>query len=549
MVKKVLLGGVFALALISSVSFAYTDIEGHWAEKEITNLSLNGIISGYSDNSFKPSQNMTRAELVTVINRLLGNSVQNTKYVPDINAKDWFYAEIRKGIQSGIVQGDAEGYVRPNDFVTREEAIVMLQRALVPIEPVVLNKDFKDTDEISKWAKKAIVTFVKENYIKGYEDDTLRPQNYITRAEVVKMIQNIVDVYANFGSFSGEVHGNVLVLGKNVTLKNITIDGDLIIAEGAKDTITFENIIIEGNLITRVELAIPEKNFKLKGNLFDISQKEPEMISSYINDDYGISFSIPEKAKVIYIEDESQKVNYNTKNLMTIRIKQDDSLYFTGFSSALFKERKRFDISYTEMNRGKVGIYNYAVYGSEKEASYFVYLKRDNVEYSIYFYNIENVNVIDSLVNSIKLYNGTKITPHSQKVYKNPSLYLKFSYLDYVTIDDSYNTGVVNEEESFFKMFIQVTNIVDMSDYTLEDLKEILVSLEDSDGEIIGTEVKKVYTYDAIEYTVKSGEKLTKSLYIVISTKLYHFIFMGEEEKMNPVGLEIYDNIINSIEF
>ena len=460
MVKKVLLGGVFALALISSVSFAYTDIEGHWAEKEITNLSLNGIISGYSDNSFKPSQNMTRAELVTVINRLLGNSVQNTKYVPDINAKDWFYAEIRKGIQSGIVQGDAEGYVRPNDFVTREEAIVMLQRALVPIEPVVLNKDFKDTDEISKWAKKAIVTFVKENYIKGYEDDTLRPQNYITRAEVVKMIQNIVDVYANFGSFSGEVHGNVLVLGKNVTLKNITIDGDLIIAEGAKDTITFENIIIEGNLITRVELAIPEKNFKLKGNLFDISQKEPEMISSYINDDYGISFSIPEKAKVIYIEDESQKVNYNTKNLMTIRIKQDDSLYFTGFSSALFKERKRFDISYTEMNRGKVGIYNYAVYGSEKEASYFVYLKRDNVEYSIYFYNIENVNVIDSLVNSIKLYNGTKITPHSQKVYKNPSLYLKFSYLDYVTIDDSYNTGVVNEEESFFKMFIQVTNII-----------------------------------------------------------------------------------------
>lgn len=549
MVKKVLLGGVFALALISSVSFAYTDIEGHWAEKEITNLSLNGIISGYSDNSFKPSQNMTRAELVTVINRLLGNSVQNTKYVPDINAKDWFYAEIRKGIQSGIVQGDAEGYVRPNDFVTREEAIVMLQRALVPIEPVVLNKDFKDTDEISKWAKKAIVTFVKENYIKGYEDDTLRPQNYITRAEVVKMIQNIVDVYATFGSFSGEVHGNVLVLGKNVTLKNITIDGDLIIAEGAKDTITFENIIIEGNLITRVELAIPEKNFKLKGNLFAISQKEPETISSYINDDYGISFSIPEKAKVIYIEDESQKVNYNTKNLMTIRIKQDDSLYFTGFSSALFKERKRFDISYTEMDRGKVGIYNYAVYGSEKEASYFVYLKRDNVEYSIYFYNIENVNVIDSLVNSIKLYNGTKITPHSQKVYKNPSLYLKFSYLDYVTIDDSYNTGVVNEEESFFKMFIQVTNIVDMSDYTLEDLKEILVSLEDSDGEIIGTEVKKVYTYDAIEYTVKSGEKLTKSLYIVISTKLYHFIFTGEEEKMNPVGLEIYDNIINSIEF
>ena len=549
MVKKSLFVGVFALMLVSGSVNAYTDIDGHWAQKEITNLSLNGIVSGYDDNSFKPDKNMTRAELTTVINRLLGNSIENTKYVPDINAKDWFYSEIRKGIESGVIKGDANGYVRPNDLVTREEAIVMIQRAIVPITSNAIMNNYSDFNEISEWSKRAITTFISENYIKGYEDNTIKPKNYITRAEVVKIIENIVDIYATFGEFSGEVHGNILVLGKNVTLKNISIDGDLIVAEGAYNTLKLENIIIEGNLVLRTDVNLPDKNFVLKGKTYNLKPIENQNVSRYINDDYGISFSTPEKATVIFIQDEKQKINYKTKNLMTIRINKKEELYFTSFDSALTNERERFDVIYDEMNRGKIGIYKYAVYGSEKEDSYFVYLKRDDVEYSIYFYNIENINVIDSLVNSIKLYEGAKITPHYEKNYKNSDLYLKFSYLDYVTVDDSYNTKIVNEEEAFFKMFIQVTNIIDMSEYSIEELEEILVSLEDSDAKIIESEIKKVYTYDAIEYTVKNEEKLTKSLYVVISTKLYHFIFVGEEDKMNSVGIEIYNDIINSIEF
>ena len=549
MVKKSLIVGIFVLMALSTKAFAYTDTAGHWAEKEITNLSLNGIISGYSDNSFKPNKNMTRAELVTIINRLLGNQVQNTKYVPDINAKDWFYTEIRKGIESGVIQGNVEGYVRPNDLVTREEAIIMLQRALIPVDTTGVTDEFADSSDISEWSKQAVNTFWKQNYIKGYEDNTIRPKNYITRAEVVKIIENMIDVYATFGEFSGEVHGNVLVIGRNVTLKNITIDGNLIVVEGAGNTLILENIIIEGNLITRTEVEMPSRNFVLKGEQINLKPTVEQDISRYINDEYGISFSIPEKAKVVYIESEEQRVNYNTKNLMTIRIRKDDSLYFTSFNSALFEERKRFDVAYSEVVRGKIDRFHYAVYGSEKDDSYFVYLKRDNVEYSIYFYNIENINVIDSLVNSIKLYDGTKISPHEEKVYKNKDLYLKFSHIDYVTVDDSYNTGIVNDEEGFFKMFIQVNNIIDMSDYTIEQLEEILVSLEDSSAQILDSQIKKVYAYDAIEYTVKDGEKITKSLYVVISTKLYRFIFVGDEQKMNAVGVEFYNDIINSMEF
>lgn len=549
MVKKFLIIAVFMCILFCSTAFAYIDTEGHWAEKEINTLSLNNIIDGYSDGTFKPNKEMTRAELVTLLNRLLNNQVQNTKYVPDINAKNWFYAEIRKGIESGIIQGDSDGYVRPYDMVTREEAILMIQRALVPVVSNTVVKDYEDSSEVSTWSKDAVNTFLSSGYISGYKDNTIKPKNNITRAEVVKVISNIIDVYATFGEYTGNVHGNVIVLGKNVSLKNVTIDGDLIVAEGAQGTLKLENIIIEGNLILRDNVEIPTKNFKVKGKTIDLKSETVQETSKYINDEYGISFSIPEKAVVEYISEDNKRINYNRKNLMTIRINQNDDLYFTSFETALFKEKNRFDMPYEELEIGKIGRHNYAVCGSKRDESYFFYLKRDNVEYSIYFFNIESINVIDSLVNSISLYDGTLINAHEIKEYNNPSLYLKFPYLDYVTVDDSYNTGNVNDEEGFFKMFIQVTNIIDMSDYTIDQLKDILVSLEDTDGEIINTEVKKVYTYDAIEYTVKTEDRTIKSLYVVISTKLYHFIFVGDEEQMEQVGVDIYNDIINSIEF
>ena len=88
--KKLLVLLILLLIIFNvNISFAYTDTQNHWAEKQINNFSVNGIISGYLDNTFRPNNNMTRAELVSVINRLLSNKVQSTKYVPDINSKDW----------------------------------------------------------------------------------------------------------------------------------------------------------------------------------------------------------------------------------------------------------------------------------------------------------------------------------------------------------------------------------------------------------------------------------------------------------------------------
>ena len=547
--KKLLVSVIFLLIIFNvNMAFAYTDTAGHWAEKNINNLSVNGIINGYLDNTFRPNENMTRAELVAVINRILANQVQSTKYFADINSKAWYYADVRKAVQSGILEGDKAGNIRPNSLITREEAICMLQRALVPVNSEQIVPNFSDYSDVSKWAQASINTFIEKKYINGYSDNTIRPKGNITRAEVVTIISNIVDHYVSYGELRGNIYGNVLVRGGKVKLNYVTIHGNLIVTEGASD-ISFKDVIIDGDLIYRREVEIPKTNFKVNGKTYDIIPVAVNDETKYENSIYGISFSIPKGATVIPIESETQKVNYKTKNLMTIRIRQSEDLYFTSFTSGVFKERYRYSLPYEEISVGTIGFYKYAIYGYEKDNSYFLYIKRDNVEYVIYFYNIANINVIENVIDSIKLYEGTGITNHSINTYRNPDLFLKFNYVDYVAVDDSYNTGVVNENSSYYKLFIQVTNIIDLSNYSLDQLQVILESLEDTGSEILESKVKKVYTYDAIEYTVKNGEKVSKSLYVVISTKLYHFIFTSDESRMESAGEEIYNDIISNIEF
>ncbi len=549
MQKKLILVLVTALiALNVNIVFAYTDTAEHWAEQDISRLSLNGIISGYQDGTFRPNANITRAELVTIINRMLGNTVENTRYVPDISVSNWFYKEIRKGIQSGFIKGNAEGFVRPSDFITREEAVTMLQRAFVPINEEIIVTNYSDYSDVSSWAKESFSTFVTYKYISGYNDATIRPKANITRAELVKIINRMIGTFASFGKLNGEIHSNVLVNGDKVVLDNVTIDGDLIICEGATN-LKMENVLVEGNYILRREVDEPTGNFKVLGSKYVIDTEPEEDNSVYTNDDYGISFSIPAGAQVVYIESSSQKVDFKKKNLMTVRIAEGEELYFKSFAQGIVEEKNRYALPYQELKQGYIDFYKYAVYGSEKDNSYFVYIKRDNIEYAIYFYNIENTNVIDALIESIKLFDGSKMTIHNRKTYYNPKLFLKFSYIDYVSVDDSYNTGVINEDDARYKLFIQVTNIVDMSNYTIDQLKTILVGLEDVSAEIVESNIIKVYTYDAIEYTVKYEGKLTKSLYIVISNKLYHFVFTADEDKMLGAGNEIYKDILNNIEF
>ncbi|MBR4110844.1 MAG: S-layer homology domain-containing protein [Clostridia bacterium] len=547
--KKVYILMLIIFLMISSVSLAYTDTAGHWAEKNIESLSRINIIKGYSDNTFRPDDYITRAELITIVNRLLKNSEQSYKYIPDVLSTDWYSEEVRKGIYSGIVRGNSEGMIRPNDYITREEAVLILGRAFVENMPVYNTFSYEDINEISDWAHPEYYTFIKLGYISGYNDNTVRPKANITRAEIVKIINNIFSEIVFLGEYTEEVHGNLLVSGDEIRLNNVIVNGDLVVTEGTNGKLELNNVAITGNLILRAPVEYDNKKVSIKGKVVNLySSIDDENANIYRNHEYGIEFAIPENAKVIEITESTKKVDYNQKNLITLRVNKAEGLHFVSFKTGLAKEKKRFELIYNELKTGKIGLAEYAVCADAKKDSYFIYIKRNDIEYALYFYNIDDYNVVDSLVNSIKLYEGELVHEHSMKVYRNPGLYLKFSYLDYVGVDDSYNTGTVFDGDSYFKLFIQVNNVTDMSDYSLEELKMILKTLE-GNVEILDTKAKTVYQYDAIEFTTTEDNKMTKSLYVIIETKLYHFIFVGDANKMESIGNEIYNNIVNTIEF
>lgn len=193
--KKKIAGTVTAIALsisISTTAFAVGDIENHWGKSDINYLIDNKIMSGYTDDTFKPDNKITRAEFLKIVNNVYENEEIKKIEFDDVKEKDWFYEDIAKAVASGYTEGYTDNTFRPNDPVNRQEAskiIVMASK----LEGSKINKriDFKDKDEINKWAQDFVDIMVEKGYIKGYEDNSFRPKRNLSRAEAAKILSEI----------------------------------------------------------------------------------------------------------------------------------------------------------------------------------------------------------------------------------------------------------------------------------------------------------------------------------------------------------------------
>ncbi|WP_202080476.1 cadherin-like beta sandwich domain-containing protein [Caldalkalibacillus salinus] len=110
----------------------FEDIQQHWAQQDIEALASRLVIQGVSQTEFLPHRNMTRAEFVTLLVRALGiakEDVDHQKYL-DVHQDDWFASDIQAVVEYNIVKGYEDGTFRPHQFITRQEAMTMLFNAL-----------------------------------------------------------------------------------------------------------------------------------------------------------------------------------------------------------------------------------------------------------------------------------------------------------------------------------------------------------------------------------------------------------------------------------
>ena len=165
------------------------DIKNHWAYDSIKKFIEKGYISGYEDKTFRPDNSITRAEFVKIVNKVFNFTAQGKENFKDVESNSWYYQDICIGLKSGYINGYEDKTFRPNNPITREEVASIITN----ITNLSTNSNFKfvDDNQISNWAKPSVYALAKNKIMAGYEDNTFRPKNKITRAEAVATLNRV----------------------------------------------------------------------------------------------------------------------------------------------------------------------------------------------------------------------------------------------------------------------------------------------------------------------------------------------------------------------
>ena len=187
--SSVNIGGTTTTA--PSPSTTLSDIKGHWAEAAIKDFVSKGYVGGYADGTFKPNNNITRAEFVVIVNNYFGLTKSSGKVFNDTKTH-WAKTSIDIAVTNGVCNGVTSTEFKPNDPITREQAATMISnyKKLADSNHEEIYK-FSDKSQISPYAKDSVEGVVERGYMSGYSDGTFRPKNKITRAEAVSTLSRV----------------------------------------------------------------------------------------------------------------------------------------------------------------------------------------------------------------------------------------------------------------------------------------------------------------------------------------------------------------------
>lgn len=208
----------------SAAEPTYGDTAGHWAEASIERWSGYGIIQG-SNGKFDPDGQLTCAQLATILARLLKLPAAKDAGFIDNPADAWYYDAINRCAAAGILKGNGDGTVTPNASITRERAMVMLGRALgiEPIENPNLTQ-FTDGAQVASYARGMLAALIRAGIVGGVTADQLAPQNNITRAATVTILDRAIGTYADKAGETVNANGKGIVLA---VADDVTITGEV----------------------------------------------------------------------------------------------------------------------------------------------------------------------------------------------------------------------------------------------------------------------------------------------------------------------------------
>ncbi|WP_372631046.1 fibronectin type III domain-containing protein [Cohnella sp.] len=209
---KVVVDGKYYAKINSLTNSAYSvvwhplefaDVAKHWAKDAVNDMGSRMVIGGVGNGLFSPDRDITRAEFAAIVVRALGLKPE-TGAAPfsDVKESDWYNGAVKTAHAYGLIDGMGDGTFRPNDKITREQAMTIIAEAMkltglnngrnaVGTREEAL-EPFADRASAAGWARSGIADSVRSGIVTGRNSATLAPKAYMTRAETASIVQRLL---------------------------------------------------------------------------------------------------------------------------------------------------------------------------------------------------------------------------------------------------------------------------------------------------------------------------------------------------------------------
>ncbi|WP_141500863.1 S-layer homology domain-containing protein [Paenibacillus luteus] len=329
-VASILPASVSARQLTDEAAVKFVDMPNDWSTEALQFAIDQGLMNGTSTKELKisPKGIMTRAQLAAIMNRAFGAIHKaDLAGVTDVPKTAWYAEEIAKAkYMKTLVGVNATGsQMSPERAITHEEAYAVLARAFkLPAASDAQIAEYKDHARVSPWAVEYVKALAGNGYLADLpitEDKELRPKEPISRAEFAHVLYQLTgELISSEGTYSDDITGNLLVRTSNVTLKGMTISGNLVLGDGVGEgNVTLNDVTVGGDVIVRgggVNSIIITGNSKV-GNV--IIAKVGGNIRIQVTDHASVSsVYVDDGQENIILQGDIDYIEVNTSNLTVV---------------------------------------------------------------------------------------------------------------------------------------------------------------------------------------------------------------------------------------
>ncbi len=248
---SLLLSAVFILSFFAPAgawaAATPKDIQGHWAQSYIAKAIERGYINGYKDGTFRPNAAITRAEFCKMINSALGITQSESVSFSDVSSKAWYRAEVGRALAAGYISGYTDNTFRADNNISRQEAALVLSRIVTPPSQLKDMGGLNDQHSVDAWALDGVKTVYTKGYMTGDKKQNFNPMGNLTRGEAVKTVEAILGseniVKSDLRVSTGGTYNDTLYVGNvhvsadvgandTVTLTNCRVLGSTTLSGG-----------------------------------------------------------------------------------------------------------------------------------------------------------------------------------------------------------------------------------------------------------------------------------------------------------------------------